>query len=274
MGDRRDIPLPKRPYELSIVLVRPQHPGNLGAICRAMLNFGFDKLCLVNPLCSPDEEEARNRAKHAGRLLDECVIYDSFTEACSDFGLVIGTSGKRESGDKTLFRHFLLPWGVADKLDNYSGKVALVFGEEGMGLATDELQQCDFLLTIPTWEGYPICNLSHSVALTLYELNRTSFISSNLPDSKFSKNLQIDRSLSPELRRLLRQSISEFAKSLEGDVHKKAMFEDNLQRTILRGLPIDNEVQRLIGAFVEATTALQKLSGNQEWMSSRRRRIE
>jgi hypothetical protein len=95
-----------------------------------------------------------------------------------------------------------------------------------------------------------------------------------LPDSKFSKNLQIDRSLSPELRRLLRQSISEFAKSLEGDVHKKAMFEDNLQRTILRGLPIDNEVQRLIGAFVEATTALQKLSGNQEWMSSRRRRIE
>ena len=129
MGDRRDIPLPKRPYELSIVLVRPQHPGNLGAICRAMLNFGFDKLCLVNPLCSPDEEEARNRAKHAGRLLDECIIYDSFTEACSDFGLVIGTSGKRESGDKTLFRHFLLPWEVADKLDNYSGKFDLVFGE-------------------------------------------------------------------------------------------------------------------------------------------------
>ncbi len=66
MGDRMDVPLPKSNYELDIVLVGISHPGNLGAVCRAMLNHGFISLSLVNPECSVDDEEARNRAKHPG----------------------------------------------------------------------------------------------------------------------------------------------------------------------------------------------------------------
>ena len=60
MGERRKVPLPTRSYELHVILVRPAHPGNLGAVCRAMLNFGFTSLRLIEPLCSPDDEEARN----------------------------------------------------------------------------------------------------------------------------------------------------------------------------------------------------------------------
>ena len=61
MGDRKKIPLPSSPFELIIVCVNTSHPGNLGAISRTMLNYGFDKLRLVNPECSPDDIEARNR---------------------------------------------------------------------------------------------------------------------------------------------------------------------------------------------------------------------
>ena len=93
MGDRQNIPLPKSNYELEIVLVGINHPGNLGAICRAMLNHGFDKLILVNPNCSPDDEEARNRAKHSGRILDDVKVHNTLESAVSESSLVIGTSG-------------------------------------------------------------------------------------------------------------------------------------------------------------------------------------
>ena len=81
MGDRLDVPLPKSTYELDIVLVGINHPGNLGAICRTMLNHGFDSLSLVNPNCSPDDEEARNRAKHSGRILDAARTFNSLEDA-------------------------------------------------------------------------------------------------------------------------------------------------------------------------------------------------
>jgi len=78
MGDRKNIPLPNSPYELVIICVNTSHPGNLGAICRTMLNYGFNQLRLVNPECSTDNLEARNRAKHAGVILDNAEIFDDF----------------------------------------------------------------------------------------------------------------------------------------------------------------------------------------------------
>jgi tRNA C32,U32 (ribose-2'-O)-methylase TrmJ len=54
MGDRQSVPLPKSNYELVIILIGVSHPGNLGAICRSMLNYGFSQLRLINPLCDTD----------------------------------------------------------------------------------------------------------------------------------------------------------------------------------------------------------------------------
>ena len=148
MGDRLDVPLPVSTYELEIVLVGINHPGNLGAVCRTMLNHGFTNLVLVNPNCSIDDEEARNRAKHSGIVLDNANIVSTFDEAIENSSLVVGTSGKREVGSKILKRHFILPWEFSEKLRDYHGKVSLVFGEEGKGLSTEDLDKCDLLLTL------------------------------------------------------------------------------------------------------------------------------
>ena len=115
MGDRSQLPLPTSNYSLSIVLIGVSHPGNLGAVCRAMLNYGFVQLRLVQPQCDPNDIEARNRAKHAGRVLDQCTVHHTLEEATSDASLVIGTSGKREIGTKTNFRHFVYPWELAEQ---------------------------------------------------------------------------------------------------------------------------------------------------------------
>ena len=266
MGDRLDVPLPKSTYELDIVLVGINHPGNLGAICRTMLNHGFDCLSLVNPNCSPDDEEARNRAKHSGRILDTARTYNSLEESVSESSLVIGTSGKREVGSKVLKRHFVLPWEFAEMLRNFDGKVSLIFGEEGKGLSTEDLDRCDFLLTLPTWEGYPIANLSQAVGHCVYELHRDRVI-----QGEHVKGVQKERALSPELRRILKQSIAEFCESLDGE--KNNLISDVYDRVILRGLPIDSEAERMIGAFVQGATALQKQSGDDNWKRERRKRV-
>ena len=92
MGERQPLPLPTGLVRVVVVLVGVTHPGNLGAICRCMLNYGFDDLRLVNPRCSPDDEETRARAKHAQRVLDNAHTFSSIEEAAADCRAIIGTS--------------------------------------------------------------------------------------------------------------------------------------------------------------------------------------
>ena len=273
MGERSDLPLPFCNYTLHVVLVGTQHPGNLGAVCRSLLNHGFDSLRLVQPQCHPDDVEARNRAKHAGRVLDACQIYSTFEEAISDCSLVVGTSGKREIGDKTQKRHFMYPWEFVDRVSTTQQSVALVFGEEGMGLSTEDLLRCDYLVTLPTWEGYPITNLSHAVHTLTYELHRQRVLDGQGQDAALPDIVPIERSISPEQRRVLRKSIDDIARFLPGGEERRISFSHSLTRALQRsGLETD-QTNRLIGGFVDASTALEFVSQDTTWRSSRRRRV-
>ena len=273
MGERSDLPLPFCNYTLHVVLVGTQHPGNLGAVCRSLLNHGFDSLRLVQPQCHPDDVEARNRAKHAGRVLDACQIYNTLEDAILDCSLVVGTSGKREIGDKTQKRHFMYPWEFVDRISATQQSVALVFGEEGKGLSTEDLLRCDYLVTLPTWEGYPITNLSHAVHTLMYELHRQRVLDGQGRDAALPDIVPIERSISPEQRRVLRKSIDDIARFLPGGEERRISFSHSLTRALLRsGLETD-QTNRLIGGFVDASTALEFVSQDTTWRSSRRRRV-
>ena len=73
------------------------------------------------------------------------------------------------------------------------------------------------------------------------------------------------------MRKILKQSIDDFAASLDSD--KNELIGDVFDRVILRGLPIDSEAERMIGSFVQAATALQKLSDDENWKRERRKRV-
>ena len=273
MGERSDLPLRFCNYTLHVVLVGTQHPGNLGAVCRSLLNHGFDSLRLVQPQCHPDDVEARNRAKHAGRVLDACQIYNTLEDAISDCSLVVGTSGKREIGDKTQKRHFIYPWEFVDRISATQQSVALVFGEEGKGLSTEDLLRCDYLVTLPTWEGYPITNLSHAVHTLTYELHRQRVLEGQGRDAALPDIVPIERSISPEQRRVLRKSIDDIARFLPGGEERRISFSHSLTRALQRsGLETD-QTNRLIGGFVDASTALEFVTQDTTWRSSRRRRV-
>lgn len=273
MGERSDLPLPTSAYTLHVVMVGTQHPGNLGAVCRSLLNHGFNSLRLVQPVCHPNDIEARNRAKHAGRILDSCQTYDSLEDAVQDCSLVVGTSGKREIGNKTQKRHFIYPWEFSERIYDVDQSIALVFGEEGKGLSIDDLLRCDYLVTLPTWEGYPITNLSHAVHTLTYELHRHRVLKRQGDEKALPDIVPIHRGISPEQRNVLRKSIEDIAKFLPGGDERRISFTHSLTRALQRSGLEPDQTNRLIGGFVDASTALEFATTKKEWQSSRRRRV-
>jgi len=155
-----------------IVLVGTEYELNLGSVARAMKNFGFTELYLLSPKCEPLGFDAIKYSKHARDVLEGAKVVKTLSQATRGCKFSVGTTG-------VLYRHWaetirspILLQDLKKKLSTLKeGKVALVFGSEGLGLSEEHISQCDFLITIPTSNEYPILNLSHSVAICLYELS-------------------------------------------------------------------------------------------------------
>jgi TrmH family RNA methyltransferase len=251
MGERRDAPHPQFSDNLCIVLVDPLHDGNIGAVARTMLNFGIRDLRVVGRQ-KPWSEEVRNRAKNAQNVLEEATLHASFDEAVSDCSVVVGTSGKREGGDKTELRHFVMPEELPRRLDSIEGRVALVFGPEGKGLVNNQLRACDLLVTIPTWEGYPILNLSHAVTILCYV-----WFENSTEDSKSDAE---ERLISPKLKVRLKSEVKRLIASMPTKDHRRRGIEETLLRVIMRGLPKEDEIHRLLAVVTEAADAFERNS--------------
>jgi tRNA/rRNA methyltransferase len=154
---------------LRVVLVRPHFAGNLGSVARAMANFGIRDLVLVDPIAGPDDVEARRMATHGLPVLEACRTVSLLPEALSDCVGTLATGGLADGVEretKTGTPREKLPW-LRDAATQ--GPVALVFGPEPHGLTTDEVTSCHGMIHIPTSADCPSINLSHAVAMCLYE---------------------------------------------------------------------------------------------------------
>ncbi|MGB9455660.1 MAG: TrmH family RNA methyltransferase [Bryobacteraceae bacterium] len=154
---------------LRVVLVATRNPLNIGAAARAMANFGFTGLRVVNPY-DVAYREARS-AVGAAPLLARAEEFSSVAHAVADATLVVGTTsvGHRE------LHHPLrrLEYGARLMLRRlHSSPVALLFGSEKFGLSNDDLSHCHWLMRIPTVDRDLSMNLGQAVALCLYELAR------------------------------------------------------------------------------------------------------
>lgn len=168
-----------------IILVEPQHPGNIGASARAMKNMGFSDLRLVSPKRFPDPQ-ADWRAAGAIDLLENSAIYSTLNKAIADCQLVIGTSARV----RNIPRPSIFAKDLPDLISRYPTnlKVAILFGRESSGLTNDELQFCHYHLQIPSDEGYPVLNLAMALQIVVYEL----FISVS---GKLQKEPEWDRAI-------------------------------------------------------------------------------
>jgi tRNA/rRNA methyltransferase len=156
-----------------VVLVEPLNDGNIGAIARAMKNFGLDDLVLVRP-CAVGEE-ATKRAMHGIDVLKNARTVLTEEEAFKDVDFVAATSGIDTVNEKKFPRISMTPRAFAEKVKNADGRIALLFGREDFGLDNELVNKSDFLVTIPAEPKYPILNVSHAAAIVFYELFGTGF---------------------------------------------------------------------------------------------------
>ena len=155
---------------LRIVLVTPRNPLNIGAAARAMSNFGFTHMRLVNPY-DVAFKEARS-AVRSQYILENAEVFPTVSEAVADCSLVVGTTaGGRRDLHLPLYR--LEPAG--ELLGEHLGaeqRTALLFGSEKFGLSNEDMSHCQWLLRIPSREEHGSMNLGQAVAICLYELRR------------------------------------------------------------------------------------------------------
>jgi TrmH family RNA methyltransferase len=157
------------PAPPAIVLVRPQEEGNVGAVARAMANFGLERLILVEP-ATPLRATARAFAVHAGEILDRVERAPDLRAALAEFGRVVATTASR---DRPWPRRLVAPRELVEALaaDPPATATALVFGPEPSGLTNEELAQASLLVRVPTAPAQPTLNLAQTVVVLAYELH-------------------------------------------------------------------------------------------------------
>jgi len=154
-----------------IVLVDTSHPGNIGAVARAMKNMCLSQLYLVQPQRFP-HAEATARASGADDLLASAVVCDSLPEALTGCGLVVGASAR--------LRHLKIPQmdprQCAERVLHEAQRtdVAIIFGREHSGLTNEELALCHYLMHIPSNPDYSSLNIAAAVQVMTYELRMAS----------------------------------------------------------------------------------------------------
>jgi len=154
-----------------VVLVRPRNPLNIGAAARAMSNFGFRRLRVVNPY-QLAFRDARS-AVGAAELLSNAEEYSSLSEAIADCGLVVGTTAVHRRVLQQPLRRLDEKSGKLIREEISSGRVALLFGSEKVGLSTADFSHCHWLLHVPTLQDHISMNLGQAVAVCLYEIARS-----------------------------------------------------------------------------------------------------
>ena len=157
--------------QIRIVLVNTTHPGNIGAAARAMKTMGLRHLYLVKPYRFPSPE-ATARATHATDILENARICMSLEEAIDDCIAVFGASSRQRSVPVPMYTPRTA--AVAIEQSKPQKPIAILFGRESDGLKNEELDRCQYLITIPTNPDYSVLNLAAAVQVIAYELRVTA----------------------------------------------------------------------------------------------------
>ena len=154
---------------ISIILIGTESSENLGAVCRVMKNFGFTNLILIKPKCDVNDIKAEIVSRHAVDVLHKAKIMKRMPR----LDYLIGTTAKI-GRDYNIPRTPLTPKEAVGKINKIKNKkVGIIFGPESSGLNNKIINKCDFIIKIPA-SDYGTLNLSHAVAIILYELFKSN----------------------------------------------------------------------------------------------------
>jgi len=227
---------------LSLAIVEPTYPVNVGHLARLAKNFGLSSLILINPSFNMDE--ALPYASHGADILVSSKIM-SFKEVLECFDLVVGTTAI-PGGSRNIRRDVVPPEAAAKRILSSRGSVCIVFGRETTGLTNEELELCDMVISIHTGTAYRTLNVSHAAAIILYTLIAAR--------SAGTKRSEVPR----PLRALLLRSAVELANLSGFPKHKIPLLRETLKMVLTRGSPTRREATLMLGLFRKAILALSR----------------
>lgn len=153
---------------MSVALVEPKYSGNIGSVARVMHNCGLTDLILINP--GELTEDAFKFSMHSLDILNGSRKYDSLSDVIGEFRYVVATSSVQTFNGRKFRRVPVEPSSFWKSSLKQKGKILLVFGREDDGLRNEEIELCNTFVHITANPEYPVFNLSHSVAIILYEM--------------------------------------------------------------------------------------------------------
>ena len=231
--------------DLRVILVEPNFEESIGFVARAMKNFGFSNLHLVNPR-TIFGHNGRMRGGHAQDVLDSMVEHKSLGEALEGIDLSVGTTAQRSYVSSNLVRKPMTPKELGSVVERQAGTVGIVFGREGTGLTNAELDQCDATLTIPASPEYQTLNLSHAAAIVFYELHLTSGESTT------------DELASEQVKRTILRFMSESAAQSGMDGHDRSLLARAFRNTLGRAGLRRREGSLLVEALRRVSETLDR----------------
>ncbi len=231
----------------AVAVVDATTPGNVGTIARAMKNFGFEELLLVDPPELDPEGDAYGFAGHAREDILPNATELSFDQLVEGYHTV-GCTAVTNEDDRSHTRFpYSTPAELTSRLETVAGPTAIVFGRERVGLTNAELARIDEICSIPASPDYPVLNLGQAATVTLYELRSLAIgEESQLPD--------IERVRAPEatIDRLYDQW-----EALLTEINHPAEKEDKtmrmLRRVYGRADLTEREATTLLGLLRRAT---------------------
>ncbi|MGC8871399.1 MAG: RNA methyltransferase [Caldimicrobium sp.] len=174
---------------IAVVLVNPLYPENIGSVARACANFGIEELILVKPEDLTRLPMEAMATKAGLPILEKMKIYETLPEAIENFNLVIGTTARL--GKRRLVHY--TPKEIAKEICDLSinNRIAILFGNERLGLSNEDLFYCDKVITIPTTEKASL-NVSQAVVIILYEIFQEASSGLNLKKPELATQKEIN----------------------------------------------------------------------------------
>lgn len=225
-----------------VVLHEPQELVNIAHVVRAMKNFGFTELRLVQPR-EYDPFRIEGIAHQTQDVVSRVVSFGTLDAALADCMHVVGFTARGRSVKRNLQR----PREAAAEITaaGIAGPVALLFGREDKGLTNEALDRCHRIVTIPTTPSYPSLNLGHAVVLTLYELA----LARGAEDRPFKPPRR--RSQAPRAEELERL-FTDTGRALDAIEFFKTREREHVLRTlreIVHRVPLDQREAKLLRAI-------------------------
>jgi tRNA/rRNA methyltransferase len=226
------------PRGVSVTLVEPRGPVNVGHVARLVQNFGVEKLYLVKP--KVDLSVAAVYASHASEALDKAVV-TTFERVRRENELLVATTAIRASKKSNVIRRAVGPDRLHEILSS-SGSSSLVFGRDTTGLTNKEIRACDVTVTIDTAPAYRALNIGHAAAIILYLASRGGLGERTRQGRK--------------AREIFAQSFYELAEASRLPRHKTQNLFEVGKRVAASSRLTDAQLNLFTGVFRKATSVM------------------